>query len=68
LGSRQEFKHPANPTGLDEDDKESHKVPHEAQKISGDNLAKGQGTKSGPRSLQLPAAETVKRLFDRTDP
>jgi hypothetical protein len=62
------FKHPANPTGLDEDGMDSHKILFDAQKAS-DNLAKEQGkVRAQLVKLQLPAAETAKKLFDRTDP
>jgi hypothetical protein len=64
------FKHPANPTGLDEDGMDSHKIPFDAQtQKASDNLAKEQGkVRALLVKLQLPAAETAKKLFDRTDP
>jgi hypothetical protein len=48
-------KHPAPPTGLDEDEMLSHKIPAEALNVHA-------------QLVQLPATECSKRLFDHTTP
>jgi hypothetical protein len=68
LSGYTKHKHPANPTGLDEDEMLAHKVPADAQKKS-DALAKQQlQVRAQLVKLQLPAAEIARSLYDMTNP
>jgi hypothetical protein len=68
LSSYTKHKHPVNPTGLDEDDLLSHKVPAEALKKS-DALAKQQlQVRAQLAKLHLPVAELARWLHRKTEP
>jgi hypothetical protein len=68
LSSYTKHKHPVNPTGLDEDDLLSHKVPAEALTKS-DALAKQQlQVRAQLVKLHLPAAELARWLHRKTEP
>jgi hypothetical protein len=61
-------KHPVAPTGLDEDELLSYKIPAEAQKTS-DDLAKEQlKVRARLVKLHLPANECAMKLFEHTTP